>query len=57
MHLRLLRFTDSPFVPFTIKRKKIKKFKETGDSPYIFIKRYSIKLVFNMIWFIEILNI
>ena len=38
-------------------KERIKKSKDTGDLRYIFMKMNSIKLVLNMIWFLEILNI
>ena len=36
IHLRQRRFTYSPCGPFTKKKEKIKKFKGTGDSRYIY---------------------
>ena len=36
MHLRQLGFTYSTFGPFTKNKERIKKFKETGDSRYIY---------------------
>ena len=36
MHLRQRGFTYSASEPFTKNKKKIKKFKETGDSRYIY---------------------
>ena len=36
MHLRHPRFTNSACGPFTEKKKRVQKFKETGDSRYIF---------------------
>ena len=35
MHLKQLRFTYSACGPFTKNKKRIKKFKETGDTKYI----------------------
>ena len=36
MHLRQLGFTYSACRPFTKNRERIQKFKETGDSQYIY---------------------
>ena len=36
MHLRQLGFTYSVCRPFTINTERIQKFKETGDSRYIY---------------------
>ena len=36
MHLRQLWFTYSACGPFTKNKERIKKFKETGDSKYIY---------------------
>ena len=36
MHLRQLRFTNSPCGTFTKTKEKIQEFKETGDSRYIY---------------------
>ena len=36
LHLRQPRFTDSACGPFTKRREKIRKFRETGDSKYIY---------------------
>ena len=47
MYLRQPRFTYSACGPFTKNRERIKKFKETGDS----------RFVFNMTWLMEILRI
>ena len=55
-HLRQPRFTYSACGPFTKNKEKIKKFKETGDSRYIYQNELD-KLVFNMIWIMEILKI
>ena len=52
MHLKQPRFTYSAFGPFTENKERIQKFKETGDSGYIYIK-----LVVNMTWLVEILKI
>ena len=56
MHLRQPGFTYNVLGPFTKNNQRIKKFKETGDSIYIFIKTNQIKLVFNMIWLMEIFD-
>ena len=56
MHLKQLGFTYSADGPFTKNIARIKKFKETGDTDYI-IKMNLKKLVFNMIWPMEILKI
>ena len=37
MHLRQLGFTDTAFGPFTKKKERIHKFKETTDSRYIYL--------------------
>ena len=55
-HLRQPRFTYSACGPFTKNKEKIKKFKETGDSRYIYQNELD-KPVFNMIWLMEILKI
>ena len=39
MHLRQPEFTYSPYRPFTKSKEKIQKFKETGDSRYIYQNR------------------
>ena len=36
MHLRQPQFTYSACVPFTINKERIQKFKETGNSRYIY---------------------
>ena len=55
MHLRQPGFTYSACVPFTKNKERIKKFKHNIED--IFIKMNQIKLVFNMIWHMEILKI
>ena len=35
MHLKQARFTQSACEPFTKNKKRIRKFKETGDTNYI----------------------
>ena len=39
MHLKQPGFTNSAWGPFTKNKEKIKKFKETGDSGYIYQKK------------------
>ena len=46
MYLRQPGFTYSTSGPFVKDKERIQKFKETGDSRYI----YQIELVFNMTW-------
>ena len=55
MHLKQPGFTYSACGPFTKNKERIQKFKETGDT--IFTKTNLIRLVFNMIWHMEILKI
>ena len=55
MHLKQPGFTYSACRPFTKDKERIQKFKETGDKKSIFTKMNLIKLVFNMIWHVEIL--
>ena len=56
MYLRQPGFTYGACGPFTKIKERIQKFKQTGDSRYIY-KKNEIKLVFNMIWLMEILKI
>ena len=56
MHLKQQGFTYSACRPFTKNDERIQKFKETGDTN-IFTKSNLIKLVFNMMWHMEILKI
>ena len=49
MHLKQPGFTYSACGPFTKNKERILKFKETGDTSYIY-KMNLIRLVFNMIW-------
>ena len=56
MHLKQPGFTYSACGPFTKNKERIQKFKETGVQA-IFIKMNLIRLVFNMIWLMEILKI
>ena len=55
MHLKQLTFTYSAGSPFTKNKERVLKFKETGDTSYIY-KMNLIRLVFNMIWLMEILK-
>ena len=48
MHLKQHGFTYSACGSFTKNKERIKKFKETGDTSYIY-KMNLIRLVFNMI--------
>ena len=56
MHLKQPGFTYSTCGLFTKNKERIQKFKETGDTSYIY-KMNLIKLVFNMIWHMEFLKI
>ena len=56
MHLRQPGFTYSVCGPFTKNKERIQKFKETGNKA-IFTKMNLIRLIFNMIWLMEILKI
>ena len=56
MHLKQLGFTYSTCGSFTKNKERIKKIKETGDSRCIYQNELD-KLVFNMIWLMEILKI
>ena len=56
MHLRQPGFTYSGCGSFTKNKERIQRFKETGDTD-IFTKMNLIRLVFNMIWHMEILKI
>ena len=56
MHLRQPGFTYSARGPFTKNKERMQKVKQTGDSRYIYKNELG-KLVFNMIWLIEILKI
>ena len=53
MHLKQPGFTYSTCGPFTKNKQRIQKFKETGDTNFIY-KINLISLVFNMIWLMEI---
>ena len=56
MHLKQPGFTYSACGPFTKNKERIQKFKETEDTNYIY-KNELDKLVFSMIWLMEILKI
>ena len=56
MHLRQPQFVYSACGPFTKNKERIQKLKKTGDTSYIY-KMNLIRLVFNMIWHMEILQI
>ena len=56
IHLKQPGFTYSACGPFNKNKERIQKFKETGDTSYIYKKNF-IKLIFNMIWHMEILKI
>ena len=56
MHLRQPQFVYSACRPFTENKERIQKFKETGDTSYIY-KNELHKDAFNMIWLMEILKI
>ena len=56
MHLKQPGFTCSACGPFTKKKEKIKKIKETGNTSYIY-KNELDKAVFNMIQHMDILKI
>ena len=57
MHLRQPRFTYSACGTFTKNKERIQKFVKKQEIQEIFIKTNKIKLVFNMIWLMEILKI
>ena len=52
MHLKQPEFTYSGCGPFTKNKERIKKFKEIGDTSYIYKNE-----LFSMIWLMEILKI
>ena len=56
IHLKYDWFTYSACSPFTKNKDRIEKFKETGDSIYIYQNELD-KLIFNMTWLTEILKI
>ena len=55
MHLKDPEFTYSACGPFSKNKERIKKIKETASSRW-FIKMNKIKLVFNIMWLMEILQ-
>ena len=57
MHLRQPRFAYSACATFTKNKERIQKFVKKQEIQEIFIKTNKIKLVFNMIWLMEILKI
>ena len=56
MHLKQLGFTYSACGPFTKKKKEFKNLKKQ-EIKAIFTKMILIRLVFNMVWLMEILKI
>ena len=56
LHLKQPGFTYSACGPFTKNKERIQKFKETRDKNYIY-KNELDKVVFSMIWLVEILKI
>ena len=56
MHLKQPGFTYSACGPFTKNKERIQKFKETGDTSYIY-EMNLIKRAFSMVWLMEILKI
>ena len=56
MHLKQPGFTYSGCGSFTKNKKRTQKFKETGDTSYIY-KNELDKVCFNMIWLMVILKI
>ena len=56
MHLRQPGFAYSACGPFALNKERIKKFKETGESRYIY-QNYLNEACFNMIWLMDILKI
>ena len=58
MHLKQPGFTYSACGPFTKNKERIQKLeKNTGDTGYKYTKMNLIRIVFNMIWPMEILKI
>ena len=55
MHLKHPEFTYSACGPFSKNKERIKKIKETANSRQL-IKMNKIKLVFNIMWLMEILQ-
>ena len=56
MHLKQLGFTNSACGPFTKNKERIQNLKKQ-EIQTIFTKMSLIRLVFNMIWLMEILKI
>ena len=56
MHLKIPGFTQSACGSFTKNKGRIKKFKEAGDTSYIY-KNDLIRHAFNTIWLMGILKI
>ena len=56
IHLRWPGFTYKGCESFSKTRERIQKFKETGDSRYIYQKELD-TIAFNMTWVMEILRI
>ena len=56
MHLKQPEFTYNACGPFTKNKERTQLFKEIGDTYFIY-KNELDKLVFNMIWLMEILKI
>ena len=56
MHLRQPGFTYCACGPFTKNKERIEKFMKTGNMGFICKNEFD-KLVFSMIWFMEILKI
>ena len=54
MHLKQPRFTYSACGPFTKSKERIQKFKETGNTKYIYKNELD---KFNKIWPMEVLKI
>ena len=58
MHLRQSQFAYSFCGPFTKNKERIQKFKERGDTSYIYKNELDkARHAFNMIWLMEILKI
>ena len=51
MHLKQLGFTYSACWPFTKKKERIKKFKETGDTNYIYKNELDKTLISLSTWY------
>ena len=56
MHLKQPGFTHSACRSFTKNKEILQKFKETGDTSYIYKNKLD-KAFFNMIWLMKILKI